>query len=341
MTSWSKKDRLSAVLAGKLPDRPPVSAWGHFVGREENAKDLAEATIEFQKDYDWDFVKINPRATIFGEAWGNVSDFDNYIGDVPAISEHVIHDVSDIEKIKEIDPTTGKFGEQLEVTKLVKEGVGNTPVLQTLFTPMSVLEYLCGHRTVASSRSAARDSSPLPKLIEEHPEAVHRALQNITQTLISYVEHSIKAGADGFFYAVLGLARDGLLTEEEFKEFGTQYDEMILEAAKDSFLLLHTCGPESNADRFKDYPIHAIHWADRMKENPTLLEATNWIGNKSVMGGVFEELFTETNIDKVESQAKETIEMLRNHPFILAPGCGLPPNTNPKAVRALRESVEK
>ena len=48
MTNWSKMDRMNAVLSGKIADRPPVSAWGHFVGQEENAKDLAEATIDFQ-----------------------------------------------------------------------------------------------------------------------------------------------------------------------------------------------------------------------------------------------------------------------------------------------------
>ena len=227
------------------------------------------------------------------------------------------------------------------MTKLVKEGVGDTPVLQTLFTPMSILEYLCGHKTVASSRSAARESSPLPKLIENHPEKVHDALNNIAKTLINYVKESLKAGADGFFYAVLGLARDGLLTKEEFNEFGTKYDEMILDAAKDSFLLLHTCGPESNADRFKDYPIHALHWADRLQENPSLQDAAEWIGDKCVMGGVFEELFTESDIEEVEKQAAESLVTMKNQPFILAPGCGLPPHTNPEAVKALRQAVGK
>lgn len=42
MSSWNKEERFLSVLAGEVADRPPISAWGHFVGREETAKDLAE-----------------------------------------------------------------------------------------------------------------------------------------------------------------------------------------------------------------------------------------------------------------------------------------------------------
>ena len=337
MSTWSKKERFLAVLSGEIADRPPISAWGHFVGREETAIDLAQATIEFQKEYDWDFIKINPRATIFGEAWGNISDFNNYVGDVPAISLHLVHGADELNKIQELDPTKGAFREQLEATRMIKEKAGeDTPVLQTIFTPMAIVEYLCGHRTVASSRSADRKLSPLSNLIEEHAADLHRALQAITDTLVNYIQHAIKNGADGFFYAVLGLARDGFLSKEEFKEFGTKYDLMLLEAAKDTSLLMHTCGPQSNPERFKDYPVHSIHWADNAHGNPSLAESISW-NKKCLMGGVDEELFKDQDSDRVIHEARKTIQALKDHPFILAPGCGLPVGTNAQVLRDFRD----
>lgn len=339
--TWNSKERFLAVLSGETADRPPISAWGHFVGREENAKDLAEATLEFQKKYEWDFVKINPRATIFGEAWGNVSDFNQYIGDVPKINQYIIHEPHELDSIQEITTETGAFGEQLEVTRRIKEGLGEeTPILQTLFSPLAIVEYLCGHRTVASNRSAARHLSPLPDLIENHSELLHRALGNITNTLGAYIKNAIQAGADGFFYAVLGLARNGFLTEEEYEKFGKPYDLLILEAAQGSSLLMHTCGPESNPARFKDYPVHALHWADHAEGNPTLRESITWKNNKCLMGGVDEELFKEEDMTLVEKAAEKTIQSLKGVPFILAPGCGLPVGTKETALKRFRKVID-
>src|SRR5262249_50948083 len=69
-TPLSRRDRVMATVAGDDVDRPPMSFWGHFYDREESARDLAEATLEFRARYDWDFVKLNPRASYHGEGWG-------------------------------------------------------------------------------------------------------------------------------------------------------------------------------------------------------------------------------------------------------------------------------
>lgn len=83
----NKHERVAAALAGHEIDRPPVGTWRHFVGREANACDLAAAMVEFQRTYDWDWVKVNPRATYFAEAWGNIYDFD-------AVSDYPVHAIS-------------------------------------------------------------------------------------------------------------------------------------------------------------------------------------------------------------------------------------------------------
>jgi hypothetical protein len=69
-TSMTKIERVQAALAGSEVDRVPVSAWGHDYLREWTAEGLAEATLEAYRRFDWDFVKVNPRATYFAEDWG-------------------------------------------------------------------------------------------------------------------------------------------------------------------------------------------------------------------------------------------------------------------------------
>ena len=66
----SKRERTFAALRGDEVDRVPVSAWWHDFPREWSPEGLAEATLEAYRRYDWDFVKVNPRACYYGGDWG-------------------------------------------------------------------------------------------------------------------------------------------------------------------------------------------------------------------------------------------------------------------------------
>src|SRR5256712_13809919 len=66
----TKPERVLAALHGDAVDHVPVSAWWHDFAREWSAADLAETTLEAYRKYDWDFIKVNPRASYFGEAFG-------------------------------------------------------------------------------------------------------------------------------------------------------------------------------------------------------------------------------------------------------------------------------
>ena len=64
-------DRIRAALALEKPDRPPFTWWGHTF-REEWAPDtLAAVTVERARTHAWDFVKLQPRASSFAEAFGS------------------------------------------------------------------------------------------------------------------------------------------------------------------------------------------------------------------------------------------------------------------------------
>ena len=65
----TRRERIRKTIQGERTDRPPMSFWRHFYDREGSAKDLAEAMLEFQRKYDWDFMKVNPRASYHVEDW--------------------------------------------------------------------------------------------------------------------------------------------------------------------------------------------------------------------------------------------------------------------------------
>ncbi|MCZ7669995.1 MAG: uroporphyrinogen decarboxylase family protein [Chloroflexi bacterium] len=57
MSSFNKRKRLEAVIAGEKPDRIPVALWRHWPGDDQDAQALAAAHLQWQTQYDWDLLK--------------------------------------------------------------------------------------------------------------------------------------------------------------------------------------------------------------------------------------------------------------------------------------------
>src|SRR5256886_7710602 len=66
------RERVEAALTLGLGDRPPVGAWGHTYREEWSPEDLAAVTVERARRFGWEFVKFQPRARSFAEAFGAV-----------------------------------------------------------------------------------------------------------------------------------------------------------------------------------------------------------------------------------------------------------------------------
>lgn len=343
MSGWTKQQRLEAVLNGELADRPPISAWRHFSDREHSgAKELADAMLEWQKKYDWDYLKINPRAVYYHEAWGNEYDYDHYNDVVPARVKTLVEKTEDLDKIVVLPGDQGVFAEQLDVVKRVREGVnGEVPVFQSVFTPIGILLNLCGMRSLGRYREAPREDSPLIKLIHQNGEEVHRALKAISITMADYCRHIALAGCDGVFYAALGMARTGYFTLEEWEEFVKPYDLIVLEELRTIKTIVHTCGIYGNPERFADWPVDIIHWASSATGNPSLKNSASWLKGKTAMGGVDERPFGQNKADEITNLARITLRNMRNQPFIMAPDCSISVKSMDSEVKAFRASVEE
>jgi uroporphyrinogen decarboxylase len=328
MEQMNKRERVRAALQGKSVDRPPISFWRHFFEKETSAAGLAEAMLGFQHTYDWDFMKVNPRACYHAEPWGCRFQFSGQPDIDPKLIEAVVKTPDVWRLIKPLSPTSGAFGEQLEALRLIKAGLqGEVPFVETIFTPLSVAGRLVGSDDVMREH------------LQQFPERVHEALEAITVTFERFAKACLDGGVDGLFYATTGWATYDRLTDAEYEEFGRPYDVRVLKAVEDApFNILHVCRSHNMLWKLLDYPTHAVNWATADSTNPKIGDVWRR-SHRPVIGGVdhvgtLRQAAPEAVAAEVRSAAGQTREGL-----LIGPGCSISPQTPEVNLRAARAAV--
>ena len=207
--SYTKRDRIMSIAAGEAADRPPVSAWHHFLDAEADPEAFINASVAFQTKFDWDMVKIHPRAIYFAEAMGNRYDYTNYTGPMPQCVHAVINSVADLRSITCLPGDTGPLGEQLKIISRLREIFGaDVPMIQTVFSPLAVFIHMAGAKNIGRNKPANSNENPAIHYLRSDPDGVHSALKAIADTMADYVHRVLEAGADGLF-EVRGRASSG------------------------------------------------------------------------------------------------------------------------------------
>ena len=305
------KERVRAVLAGQQPDRLPVSIWGHDFLREWSASELAVHTIERQHKFNYDFVKLNPRWTLFAEPWGN-----RYVPPTqqrfPKLEHKIVSQLEDLAAVPEVPLDHPVLAEHVEAMQLVVAEIGaSVDVLATVFSPLAVLGLLCGGV-----------GEPLKGFAQEKPQMVHQALEHITDTLAGHTDDLIEAGASGVFYAAVQWTSLEVCDAAFYDEFGRPYDLRVLAAAQRApFNMLHVCGNHTDLPRFFDYPVQVFNWDNFGPGNLTLAEAAA-VTDKVIAGGIPHRRLHKLDDRGLNEIAAEAIVGVGG-PLMLAGGCGV------------------
>lgn len=320
-TRSEHRTRVADVLAGRLPDRVPVTAWQHHIPEESDVVRLADRVAAETRRHDWDWVKINPRATYLPEAFGNTYDLTRYRGVQPWRTRTLVTSPADLDLVQ---PTTTapSLLEHVRLVELLREHLPDLPLLPTVFSPLSVLLELTGTPTYAG---AVAPGAPTPRDLltawyAERPTAVHSALVAIAETLVHYLRATTAAGADGVFYAVTGTANPAITSPELFAELSTPYDDLVLNSVT-GWRVVHTCGDHADPERFDRPGVHAVHWDQTAPGNPALGEVRL---RAAAVGGFSHEAAGAGEIAVVGNQVRAALEL--GQPFLLAPSCSVPPS---------------
>jgi uroporphyrinogen decarboxylase len=324
----SHRDRLSACIAGEEVDRPAVALWRHFPVDDQTPDTLAAATINFQRDFDFDLVKVSPSSSFCIRDWGAKDEWRGLPEGTRDYTYRVVQHPEDWGMLPVLDPNKGSLSRQIECLNLIAAELGGeVPIIQTIFSPLAQAKNLVG-------------PDNLMVHVRRYPQAFKAGLEIITESTRRFIDITRQTGIDGIFYAVQH-AQYSLLSEDEYKIFGRPFDLQVLDAAQDFWVnMLHLHGTQIMFDDFTQYPVQIINWHDR-ETPPSLAEAKKKFDG-ALCGGLrrWETMVLGTP-EEVSAEAQEAIHTSGSKRLILGTGCVMPTIVPRGNILAARQSVER
>ena len=327
MAEMTKHERIKAIITGKPVDRVPVAFWRHWPGDDQRPESLAQIALDFQQRYDLDFIKLPVASTYTVSDYGVKHEYHgSLIGDRTYLG-YIIKKVEDWGKIKPLDVHEGVYGWHLEaLRKIIKLKEPETPVIVTMFNPLSIAAYLAGDEICMAH-------------LRSHPDQVEPALRALTETSVRFAKAVIEEGADGIFLSTR-FASFEMMNEHEYSRFGRTGDIEVLKAAADGwFNVLHLHGQYPMLTQLADYPVTALNWHDRISSFS--LKEAGRIFPGTLMGGVEQyKILHSGSPEDVESQVHDAINQMSLRRLIVSPGCTYPLDVPHANLLSMRKAVE-
>jgi len=318
------RQRMEACLAGQDLDRQPVALWRHFPVDDQTPEKLAAATLQWQKTFDWDLVKVTPASSFAIKDWGVNDEWHGDSEGTRRYTKRAVFSIDDWARLSILDADSPILANQLKCLAILRSKLGpDVPLIQTIFSPLAQAKNLAGGDVLISH-------------IRMRPDLVGRGMEIIAESTRRFIRAARANGlVDGVFYAVQH-AQTSLLSKSEFIEFGRSYDLLTLESARPLWLnMLHLHGDNVYFSSVADYPVHIINWHDR-DTPPSLTDALS--RTRAVLcGGLRRETIVYGSSADVQAELNDAIHQTLGQRLLLGTGCVVPiiaPYGNLLAVRA-------
>jgi uroporphyrinogen decarboxylase len=304
------RERMEACLRGETVDRPPVALWRHFPVDDQSPELLSEAHLAFQSMYDFDLVKVTPASSFSVADWGIADEWEGNTEGTRTYTRRVIHEPRDWGELRVLEPDAPHLARQLRCLRLIRAALGpDTPVLQTVFNPLSQAKHLASEATLLEH-------------IRSSPDFLRAGLQTIAETTRRFIAAAVEAGADGIFYAVQHAQRH-LLSQREFEGLSRDDDLSLLESAGVLWCnMLHVHGEGIHFAAFRDYPAQIINWHDRESGPP--LDRAGDLWPRALCGGLSRRALVLGHAAEVGREAGDALASMHRRRLLLSTGCVVP-----------------
>jgi uroporphyrinogen decarboxylase len=233
-------------------------------------------------------------------------------------------------RLPDVDGATPPLADQVEALRIVVEAVGDVPVLQTVFSPLSVAGYLAGE-----------DKQRVVGELRDGSDGLRSALDRIADGLADFTRRSVSAGAAGIFYAISGYASDEMWPISEYERLALDADLRVIDGLPERswFNVLHLCGPSVHFDLAGRISSHAVSWSVHEPGNPSLREGRDRAG-KAAMGGVDHvHTLAEGSPGSVRREVVDTISGTGGTGVLIAPGCSVPVTVPDENLEAMMDAA--
>ena len=307
----NKLERIDAVLAGQVPDRPPVSLWYHFGLQHAGGNGFARASLDFFEHYDFDFLKV----------------MNDYFYPAPE-GVDTVRGPEELRRFRPFDPSNTAWREQLRALEIIQTALDTRAFfVDTVFDPWQSLR-----RGLAGEQ--------MEKLMRRHPEALTRALEVVTANLVTYCRESYKRGAAGIFLSIAAGAE--ILTREDFLAFVKPHAARLLQAIAGEGVLniAHIHGDDLFFDDVLDLPVPVFNWWDRGPQGPDL-SSVRARTDACLMGGIDQTLVARRSRDFLRKHVEEGLAAGGDRRFFLANGCTIASWVHPDTLHAIVDTVKR
>ncbi|MDN5309771.1 MAG: [methyl-Co(III) methanol/glycine betaine-specific corrinoid protein]:coenzyme methyltransferase [Methanolobus sp.] len=282
---------------------------------DRNPEKMAQLAASLHDIAMFEIIRFPFDVTVLGEAMGCEID-PGTKARTPAVISHPLKDIlrNPSEKINLPEDLLqrGRIPIVLEASKILREGVGlKVPIVAGLEGPAELASDLCGAKAFL-------------KWTIQRPELVKAIVSMCTDACMLYANACLKAGADAVVIAD-AVASPDMIGPDIFRKF-VKPELTRLAKNIDGHSIIHICGTiDSIIPDLLDCDFNAISADENVKDLKHVVDLAHK-NNTVVIGNIStsDTLFNK----KPEDVRKEAIDCLRSSVDILAPGCGVAPETS-------------
>lgn len=240
--------------------------------------------------------------------------------------EKTVQSIEDVNRLNvpDVEDNLHYVMEAIRITK--RELNGRVPLIGFAGAPWTIFSYMI-------EGQGSKTFSKAKKMLYTSPDLAHALLQKITLTTIDYLKAQIKAGAD---LVQLFDSWSGILTHQQYIEFGIKYVDQICNAINDVPITVFSKGAYFARKELGELNCNTIG----LDWNMDIEQSRKLIGPNKTLQGNLDPCVLYSDFENIEKQTNEMLCKFGKNRHIANLGHGVYPDISPEKVICFVEAVK-